>query len=87
MERSKPQLVVVNETTARDRDANEVNADFAAACEKAVTDCDRMAGFLIVTWDDEGFKKSILVRGKRFPIPSDMLPDAVREAAVVRVNE
>lgn len=87
VERPKPQLVVINEHTARDREANKTLAEFAADTGHLSTGCERMAAYFIMVFDDEGNPISKLYCGDMFPISSVLLPEIIRDAAKVRVHE
>jgi hypothetical protein len=75
-------LVVLNTELPRDKAANEVAAQFASFTEGVTTIVDRMSGFYIVVFDDEGNPYSTMHFGEMFPMPMPMVPDVVRECCV-----
>lgn len=64
---------------ARDVEANEVHKQFAVESEVMTTETERMAGFVIVTWDDEGYMHSSLHVGEMSPLPMAMIPHLVKD--------
>jgi hypothetical protein len=78
-------LRVINGTTAADREANGVLAEFAAATETVSTTVDRMSAFIVIAFDDHGFPTFSHHIGKNFPIPTPMLPAILKDIAVQQV--
>lgn len=75
-------LVVLNTELPRDKAANDVAAQFASKTLELTSEVDRMSGFFIVVFDDEGNPSSTVHFGDMFPMPTPMVPDVVRECCV-----
>jgi len=67
----------------RTRDATIVREAFDDDAEEMKNTHEHVAGFLIVTWDDEGFMKSSLHEGERSPYKACDL----RSEITTRLNE
>ncbi len=78
-----PSLAVVNIAQDRDVQANDVHAHFAEKTERVLTQCERMAGFAVVAWDDEGVAEIEFHQGKNSPLPSMMVPRLVKDYLTV----
>lgn len=67
----------------RDIEANDVHAQFAEKTERVLVQCERMAGFAVVAWDDEGVAEIEYHQGKNSPLPSMMVPRLVKDYLTV----
>lgn len=75
----KPKLNVVRIDRNRDVEANDVHAKFAELTEKSATNCERMAGFVVVVWDDEGIMSFEPYMGHMSPIPPVLVPGIIKD--------
>lgn len=71
--------------TARDKAANDVTKEFAEAYDDMMKTTDRMSGFFVCTFDDEGNLAGRLHMGSYFPIPPPMLPEIIKQAVIEEV--
>jgi hypothetical protein len=80
---AKPELKIISVDRGRDIEANDVHAHFAEKTERVLVQCERMAGFAIVAWDDEGVAEIEYHQGKNSPLPSMMVPRLVKDYLTV----
>lgn len=82
MDKPAPTLAVLNTELPRDKAANAVLAQFAKFTEDMTTLVDRMSGFYVVAFDDEGNPYTTMHFGDYFPMPVLMVPEVIEQCCV-----